>query len=159
MESEGGVVRHLESGESNHAIDGTKVEIDGEFEVVGIEIVVRSVVDEVVMNKDTEIGLEEGEVDESLRRSDPKIVAEDVGEGIENLETKVVVEYVGQGFQNLEAEVEVEDVGVGIGNSEAKDGVEDVGVGVGNPQAEIRLEDMAEGDDERETNTEIDVQS
>jgi len=49
-------MRPLESGESSHVVDGTKVEIDGEFEVVGIEIVVRSIVDEVAMNKDTEIG-------------------------------------------------------------------------------------------------------
>ena len=104
VESEGGVVRPLESGERKHDVDGTKVEIDGEF-VVGTEIVVWSVVDEVVMNKGTEIGLEEGEVGESLRRSDPEIVVEDVDDGIGNLETEVVVEDVGQGFENLEAEV------------------------------------------------------
>ena len=135
VESEGGVVRPLESGENSHVVDGTKVEIDGEFEVVGTEIVIRSDVDEVVMNKDTEIGLEEGEVGESLRSSDPEIIAEDVGEGIGNLEIEVVVEDVGEGLKNLETKVGVEDVGAGIGNSEAEDGVEGVGVGVGNPQA------------------------
>jgi len=66
---------------------------------------------------------------------------------------------VSEGFKNLEAEVGVEDVGAGIGNLEAEDGVEDVGVGVGNPQVETRLDDMAEGDDERETNINIEVES
>jgi len=79
---EGDVVRSLESGESIHVVS--------KFEVVGIEIVVRSAPREDVrsapredvMNQDTAIGSEEGEVVDSLRRSDPQIVVEDVGEGI-----------------------------------------------------------------------------
>jgi len=50
-------VRPLESGENNHVFYAIKVEIDGEFEVVGIDIVVRFGVDELVMNKDTKVGL------------------------------------------------------------------------------------------------------
>ncbi|QCD79521.1 hypothetical protein DEO72_LG1g3163 [Vigna unguiculata] len=60
---------------------------------------------------------------------------------------------------NSKAEVGAEDVGVGIGNSEAEDGGEDVGVGVGNPEVKIGVDDIVEGDDERETDTDVELES
>jgi len=133
VEPEGDVGRPLESGESSHAVS--------EFEVLGTEIIVMSAPREDVrfapcedvINQETEIGLEEGEVVDSLRRSAsaPEIVVDDVGEGI----------------GHLEEEVGVEDVGTG----EEEVGVEDVG----NREAETGLDDIAEGDDERDCEDEM----
>ena len=95
MEPEEDVRRPLESGESSHAVS--------EFEVLGTEIVVRSVPPEDVRsapledarNEDTEIGSDEGEVVDNLKRcasSAPEIVVDDVvGEGIGHLEEEVGV--------------------------------------------------------------------
>jgi len=105
VEPEEDVGRPLESGESSHVVN--------EFEVVGIEIVVRSAPREDVMNQETEIGSQEGEVVDSLRRSALEIVAGDMGEGI----------------GHLEEEVGVEDVGTGIGNPEAETGLDDMAEG------------------------------
>ncbi|QCD99666.1 hypothetical protein DEO72_LG7g950 [Vigna unguiculata] len=65
------------------------------------------------MNQETEIGSQEGEVVDSLRRSALEIVAGDMGEGI----------------GHLEEEVGVEDVGTGIGNPEAETGLDDMAEG------------------------------
>jgi len=61
VEPEGDVGRPLESGESSHAVS--------EFEVLGIDIVVRSAPREYVINQEPKIESEEGEVVDSLRRS------------------------------------------------------------------------------------------
>jgi len=141
VELEGDAARPFESGESSHAVS--------EFEVLGTEIVVRSTLPEDVrstpledvINQETEIGSDEGEVVDSLRRcasSAPEIVADDVvGEGIGHLEEEVGVQNVG----TSEEEVGVENVGTG----EEEVGVEDVG----NVEADKGLDNIAEGDDER----------
>ena len=81
MEPEGDAGRPIESGENNHAVS--------EFEVLGTEIVVwftppedvRSAPLEDARNKEIEIGSDEGEVVDSLRRCaspSPEVVADDV---------------------------------------------------------------------------------
>jgi len=122
--------RPLESGESSHAIS--------EYEVLGTEIVVRSAPSEDVrsapledvINQETEIGSDEGEVVDNLKRcasSAPEIVADDV---------------VGEGIGHLEEEMGVENVGTG----EKEVGVKDVG----NLEVDKRLDNIVEGDDERD---------
>ena len=105
MEPEGDVGRPLESGESSHAVS--------EFEVVGTEIIVRSAPREDAMNQETEIGSEEGEVVDSLRRSAPEIVVDDVDEGIGHLEEEVEVEDVGTCIGNPKAETRLDDMAKG----------------------------------------------
>ncbi|QCE00791.1 hypothetical protein DEO72_LG7g2082 [Vigna unguiculata] len=127
-------VHRGESGESSHAVS--------EYEVLGTEIVVRSAPSEDVrsapledvINQETEIGSDEGEVVDNLKRcasSAPEIVADDV---------------VGEGIGHLEEEMGVENVGTG----EKEVGVKDVG----NLEADKRLDNIAEGDDERDCDDE-----
>ncbi|QCD81393.1 large subunit ribosomal protein L7Ae [Vigna unguiculata] len=161
--------RPVESGENNHAVS--------EFEVLRTEIVVWSAPPEDVTsapvddarNEDTEIGSDEGEVVDSLRRCGEEEVGvknvgtgeeEDGGENVGTGEEEGGGENVGKG----EEEVGGENVGTGeeegggenVGKGEEEVGGENVGTGeeegggenVGKGEEEVGGENVGTGEEE-----------
>ncbi|QCD90544.1 hypothetical protein DEO72_LG4g1500 [Vigna unguiculata] len=159
---EGDDVRPVESGENSHAVS--------EFEVLGTEIVVWSAPPEDVTsapvddarNEDTEIGSDEGEVVDSLRRcGEEEVGVKNVG----TVEEEVGGENVGTceeeaGVENLgtdEAEVGGENLGTGeeeagvenVGTDEAEVGGENLGTGEAEVGVDKGLDNERDCDDER----------
>ena len=150
VEPEGDDGRPVESGENSHAVS--------EFEVLGTEIVVWSAPPEDVTsapvddarNEDTEIGSDEGEVVDSLRRcGEEEVGVKNVGTG----EEEVGGENVGTGeeeagVENLGTD-EAEVGGENLGTGEAEVGGENLGTVEAEVGVDKGLDNERDCDDER----------